>query len=381
MCVPTDPDLTIREAADALGVSVETLRRWADAGRLRVARTPGGHRRFPVPEVQRLLAEPSGRTSRSYKLDPPTRPLLRLAGLLEDEGSALLSRASRRLYAKGRRGWFAPGPGAQRAERWLEAVSDAALSGDYHAARNATLELARQAQIAAVSVLECDSFLELFETVVASALTKEAPGDVAAARRLLIVLRQSVLDEYHGEGSEPSPQSARPRASRDVDLAGGDEPLRRVLGQLISLYDVEEGAIFVTEANGLHLRLAAAASGAGESAVRPPERIGLGEGRLGRVVLERRPQLLRVPADWDTTNGAAPASRAIAIAPLLDGGQLIGAICLGTRPSRPVEEHELQLLGVLAERIGLIVAGQNGEAESLDQALARFRAAWSSSVS
>ena len=32
------------EAAELLGVSVDTLRRWADAGRLATSRTPGGHR-------------------------------------------------------------------------------------------------------------------------------------------------------------------------------------------------------------------------------------------------------------------------------------------------------------------------------------------------
>lgn len=40
-----------------LGVTVETLRRWADEGRLQVARSGGGQRLVPVAEVTRLLAE------------------------------------------------------------------------------------------------------------------------------------------------------------------------------------------------------------------------------------------------------------------------------------------------------------------------------------
>ncbi len=35
---------TVREAADLLGVSDDTLRRWADAGRLRIEPSPGGRK-------------------------------------------------------------------------------------------------------------------------------------------------------------------------------------------------------------------------------------------------------------------------------------------------------------------------------------------------
>lgn len=38
-----------------LGVSPATLRRWSDAGRLRVFTTPGGHRRFSRSALERLL--------------------------------------------------------------------------------------------------------------------------------------------------------------------------------------------------------------------------------------------------------------------------------------------------------------------------------------
>lgn len=39
--------LTVSEVASELGVSDNTVRRWADAGHLRVTRTPGRQRRFP----------------------------------------------------------------------------------------------------------------------------------------------------------------------------------------------------------------------------------------------------------------------------------------------------------------------------------------------
>jgi molybdopterin-binding protein len=44
------------EAAEMLGITVETLRRWEATGRLRVERSPGGQRLVPVEEITRLLA-------------------------------------------------------------------------------------------------------------------------------------------------------------------------------------------------------------------------------------------------------------------------------------------------------------------------------------
>ncbi|MEO8625630.1 MAG: helix-turn-helix domain-containing protein [Candidatus Limnocylindrales bacterium] len=47
--------LTIREASALVGVSVATLRRWCDAGLVRVFTTPGGHRRFARSAVLDLV--------------------------------------------------------------------------------------------------------------------------------------------------------------------------------------------------------------------------------------------------------------------------------------------------------------------------------------
>jgi len=52
-----EPDLRIGDAAAALGVSVDTLRRWAADGRLATVRSGGGQRRVPVAELTRLLEE------------------------------------------------------------------------------------------------------------------------------------------------------------------------------------------------------------------------------------------------------------------------------------------------------------------------------------
>ncbi len=50
--------LTIGEAASALGVSPDTLRRWDRAGRLRTVRDERNRRRVPRAEVERLSAHP-----------------------------------------------------------------------------------------------------------------------------------------------------------------------------------------------------------------------------------------------------------------------------------------------------------------------------------
>ena len=49
--------LRIGEAAAQLGVSPDTLRRWAEAGRIEVELTPGGQRTVSQAEVARLAAE------------------------------------------------------------------------------------------------------------------------------------------------------------------------------------------------------------------------------------------------------------------------------------------------------------------------------------
>ena len=48
--------LSVRAAADLLGVHVDTVRRWTADGRLPETRTPGGHRRIAQSDVEALLA-------------------------------------------------------------------------------------------------------------------------------------------------------------------------------------------------------------------------------------------------------------------------------------------------------------------------------------
>lgn len=49
--------LSPKALGQAIGVSESSLKRWADAGRIGVARTAGGHRRIPVHEAIRFIRE------------------------------------------------------------------------------------------------------------------------------------------------------------------------------------------------------------------------------------------------------------------------------------------------------------------------------------
>lgn len=64
----TAPSVRIGEAAEALGVSVETVRRWEAGGTLKVTRSPGGQRLIAASELSRQLAR--------RRKEPDTRPIV-----------------------------------------------------------------------------------------------------------------------------------------------------------------------------------------------------------------------------------------------------------------------------------------------------------------
>jgi molybdopterin-binding protein len=52
------PDVSLGEAARALGVSEDTLRRWDRAGKLKTSRDANNRRRVPESEITRLADSP-----------------------------------------------------------------------------------------------------------------------------------------------------------------------------------------------------------------------------------------------------------------------------------------------------------------------------------
>ncbi len=54
------PTFTIGQAADLLGVSADTVRRWVDSGQLPASRTAGGRRRVDGAALARFSADRAG---------------------------------------------------------------------------------------------------------------------------------------------------------------------------------------------------------------------------------------------------------------------------------------------------------------------------------
>jgi molybdopterin-binding protein len=63
--------LTIRAAAERLGVGYSTFKRWIHAGRVRTTRTQGGHHRVSEAEIDRLAArqQPEARRRTRARVD------------------------------------------------------------------------------------------------------------------------------------------------------------------------------------------------------------------------------------------------------------------------------------------------------------------------
>jgi len=52
---PKVAKMRLAEAAEMLGVHPETLRRWADEGKVPYVRTPGGERRFASEDIEAVM--------------------------------------------------------------------------------------------------------------------------------------------------------------------------------------------------------------------------------------------------------------------------------------------------------------------------------------
>jgi excisionase family DNA binding protein len=185
--------LSLGQAAHALGISTTTARRWADDGRLPSTRTAGGHRRFAVAEVRRLLAE-RGRPALA-PTEPPKRALPTLAALVEAHGATLSEMSWRGLYGDLRSGFFTDPAGAEAAGLWTAALASAAGTGNYEMLHEATTALMRRAEQAGTSVLERHVAVERFAELLVRTLGRRAcpREEIVEVRRLFVSLAHGQL--------------------------------------------------------------------------------------------------------------------------------------------------------------------------------------------
>jgi molybdopterin-binding protein len=75
------PLLTVRAAADRMGIAYSTLKQWIHQGKIRTTQTAGGHHRVSDVEIDRLLARQGPAASAGIRNpDRPTELIVALSG-------------------------------------------------------------------------------------------------------------------------------------------------------------------------------------------------------------------------------------------------------------------------------------------------------------
>jgi DNA-binding CsgD family transcriptional regulator len=203
---------------------------------------------------------------------------------------------------------------------------------------------------------------ETVRTHVRNAMSKLGASTRSQAVALALQ-RQEITTQVGG-----TPLAARVAAPAPTDPTAS---LAAMLAGLVSLYDVDGGAVYLTDEDGLALRRVTTAE-RGATPLGLPEEVALGDGPLGHTALERRAQLVRGAGGENSGRGALIA------APMIGGGRMLGVIALAARASRPVGRSEMLLLQAFANRVGeVVLAGGEDVGSRLERAMERFQASWS----
>ena len=72
--------LTVRAAAERMGIGYSTLKQWIHQGKIRTTQTAGGHHRLSEAEVDRMLARQTPSARAQPALDGPTGLIVALSG-------------------------------------------------------------------------------------------------------------------------------------------------------------------------------------------------------------------------------------------------------------------------------------------------------------
>ena len=192
----SEQSVSMHQAAEALGVSQSTLRRWIDQGRLPAQRTPGGHRRLGLEDLRAVKATATATARvRLRQVLAPEHRLPVLAELLTVHADDLVLTTCRALYDPRGPGWFERDEGRAPLWRWLRELAAACRLGAYDGVAESSRRLYRQASVAGVSPLEWHLFAERFTAAAVRALGEAQGGtdELAEARRLLSGARHAVL--------------------------------------------------------------------------------------------------------------------------------------------------------------------------------------------
>jgi putative resolvase len=90
--------LSPKEAAYELGISIKTVHRWDEAGKLRSVRTAGNQRRIPIEEISRLRRQGSGQAERCVLY-------ARISSVRQEQDGNLARQAERLKEAATERGY------------------------------------------------------------------------------------------------------------------------------------------------------------------------------------------------------------------------------------------------------------------------------------
>jgi DNA-binding CsgD family transcriptional regulator len=210
------------------------------------------------------------------------------------------------------------------------------------------------AQIAADLVLSP----ETVRTHVRNAMTKLGATTRSHAVALALQRGEIGAGTVGAPGGGDSSQGNRPAETAPA--------LQRMLGGLVTLYDVDGGGVYLFEEDALSVRRVAVTESHGFEL---PELVALGDGTLGRAALERRSQFCQ--------EGVGSSRSTLIAVPIMGGGRLLGVIALSARVSRPIGRSELLLLQAFANRVGDVLASGGDVSGPLAGAMEGFRASWS----